>query len=59
MSDHDSQAEEEKKEVPEPPGKKFFVSHLNSYAGKVLVKELTNAHLVKEEYAAHTFVGTL
>lgn len=32
---------------------------MNSYTGKALLKELRNDHQVKEEYAAHTFSGTL
>jgi hypothetical protein len=32
---------------------------MNSYTGKALLKELRNDKLVKEEYAAHTFYGTL
>jgi hypothetical protein len=46
-------------EVKEEPGKKFFISHINSYTGKVLLDELRNAHKVKEEYAAHSFMGTI
>ena len=42
-------------EVPEEPGKRFFISHMNSYTGRVLLEELKNAHKVREEYAAHTF----
>lgn len=57
-------SDEENEEVPveppkEEPGKKFFLSHLNSYTGKALLKELRNDATVREEYAAHTFVGTL
>ncbi len=60
MSRYESEFEEEvKPEIKEEPGKKFFLSHLNSYTGKSLLKELRNEHLVKEAYAAHTFVGTL
>ena len=53
--------EEEKKvvEVKEEPGKKFFISHINSYTGKTLLKEMQNKDKVKEEWAAHTFHGTL
>lgn len=32
---------------------------MNSYTGKALLKELRNDKLVKEAYAAHSFVGTL
>ena len=46
-------------EIPEEPGKKFFISHVNSYTGRVLIEELKNADKVKEEFAAHTFQGTL
>jgi hypothetical protein len=46
-------------EVPEEPGKRFFISHMNSYTGRVLLEELKNADKVKEEYAAHTFQGTI
>jgi hypothetical protein len=46
-------------EVPEEPGKRFFISHMNSYTGRVLLEELRNAHKVKEAYAAHTFIGTI
>jgi hypothetical protein len=46
MSDN----EEEVKvvEVPEEPGKRFFISHVNSYTGRVLMEELRNAETVKE-----------
>jgi hypothetical protein len=54
MSD-DGEEEVKKVEVPEEPGKSFFISHINSYTGKTLYDELRNAHTVKEEYAAHTF----
>lgn len=58
MSDN---GEEEEKviEVPEEPGKKFFISHVNSYTGRALLKELNNKETVKEEFAAHTFSGTI
>lgn len=59
MSDYGSEAEEVKVEVKEEPGKKFFLSHMNTYTGKALLKELRNEHLVKEDYAVHTFSGTL
>ena len=42
-------------EVPEEPGKSYFISHINSYTGKILYEQLKNADKVKEEYAAHTF----
>jgi hypothetical protein len=35
--DGDSQLERAVEEIKEPPGKKFFLSHLNSYTGKVLL----------------------
>jgi hypothetical protein len=58
MSDNE---EEEVKvvEVKEEPGKKFFISHINSYTGRALLKEIYNKNTVKEEWAAHTFHGTL
>lgn len=58
MSDNE---EEEVKvvEVKEEPGKKFFISHINSYTGRALLKEIYNKDTVKEEWAAHTFHGTL
>lgn len=59
MSEYGEEQEEQKIEIKEDPGKKFFLSHMNSYQGKALLNELKNAHLVKEAYAAHTFVGTL
>ena len=56
----DGEEEEVKKvEVPEEPGKSFFISHINSYTGKTLYEQLKNADTVKEEYAAHTFQGTV
>jgi hypothetical protein len=59
MSDDENSQEEVKKEIPEPPGLKFFLSHMNSYTGKALLEELKNSHLVKDPAAAHTFIGTL
>mmetsp|Transcript_16040 Transcript_16040/g.27042 ORF Transcript_16040/g.27042 Transcript_16040/m.27042 type:complete len:425 (+) Transcript_16040:21-1295(+) len=59
MSDVDEEEQPVVVEVKEEPGKKFFISHINSYAGLVLYQELQNKHLVKEEFAAHTFHGTL
>jgi hypothetical protein len=59
MSDYGDEQEEQKVEVKEEPGKKFFLSHMNSYTGKAMLKELQNSTQVKEAYAAHTFVGTL
>jgi hypothetical protein len=56
-----SDDEEEQKvvEVPEPAGKKFFISHINSYTGKAILNGISNKKTVKEEYAAHSFCGTL
>ena len=53
--------EEEEKvvEIKLIPGKKFFLSHLNSFAGKTLLKELTNTGKVKDPIEEHSFVGTL
>jgi hypothetical protein len=45
--------------VPEEAGKTIFINHLNSYMGKTLLSQLRNDSEVKEEYAAHTFNGTL
>ena len=62
MSDGEDQEQQEVVKAPprEDPGKRFFISHLNSYAGKTLCQELRNEHLVREpEYAGHTFCGTL
>ena len=58
MSDY-GEEEEKKVEIPEEPGKKFFISHVNSYTGRALFSEINNKDTVKEEYAAHTFCGTL
>ena len=43
----------------EPEGRRFFISHLNSYTGRALARELNNEHLVREAHALHTFCGTL
>lgn len=60
MSDIDNEEIEVPKEEPkEEPGKKFFLSHLNSFLGKTLLKELRNDTLVKDPLAAHNFIGTL
>lgn len=48
-----------KEEPKEEPGKKFFLSHMNTYTGKTLLKELWNADTVRSSDAAHTFYGTL
>jgi len=58
MSD-DGEEEVKVVEIPEPDGKRFFISHINSYGGQALLKTLYNADTVKEERAAHHFVGTL
>jgi len=59
MSEEGSEGEIVKEEPKEEPGKRFFLSHLNSYTGKALLKELINEHLVKDPAAAHIFTGTL
>lgn len=62
MSDEDDQQDQEiMKEPPrEDQGKRFFISHLNSYTGRTICKELKNEHLVREkDWASHTFSGTL
>lgn len=42
------------------PGKKFFISHMNGYTGKVLLSELRNDQKEGlEDFEKHTFVGTL
>jgi len=50
--------EGEEEEVPQPPprepdGKRFFISHLNSYLGKFLLQELRNEEKVREPHAIH------
>jgi hypothetical protein len=57
--DGDQEQQVVKEEVREDPGKRFFISHLNSYTGRTLCRELKNEHLVREQHAAHTFSGTL
>ena len=48
------------KEPPrEDPGKRFFVSHLNSYTGRAVLNQLKNDTLIREPHALNTFVGTL
>ena len=42
MSDEGSEKAEEIKEIPEEAGKKIFISHVNSYVGRVLHKQLDN-----------------
>lgn len=62
MSDEDELQEQEiiKEPQREEQGKRFFISHLNSYSGRTLCKELKNEHLVREvDWASHTFCGTL
>jgi hypothetical protein len=62
MSEEDDIQEQEViKEPPrEDPGKRFFISHVNSYMGRTLCRELKNEHLVRETaHAGHTFSGTL
>jgi hypothetical protein len=44
--------------VPPPPGKKFFISNVNSFVGQSLIEELRNDHLVDDPVSVHTFVGT-
>ena len=59
MSDEDDQEQQVIKEPPrEEDGKRFFISHLNSYTGMTLARELRNEHLVREPHAAHSFSGT-
>ena len=58
MSDVDSDQEPIKEEPKEEPGKRFFLSHVNSYTGKALLKELRNEALVKDPMNAHTFTAT-
>ena len=59
MSDDENQEDVPKEPPKEDPGKRFFISHLNSYTGKALLKELRNEKEVREAYAAHIFNGTL
>jgi hypothetical protein len=60
MSEEEDQEQQQVKEVVrEDPGKRFFISHLNSYTGRALCRELRNEHMVREQHAAHTFSGTL
>ena len=59
MSDDGSEVEV-KAPPPEKPGKKFFLSHANSYEGMALFKELWNKEQCRDpDFAAHTFVGTI
>jgi hypothetical protein len=61
MSDYGSEAEQKPKEPPkEEPGKRIFISQVNSYSGQALFKTLWNRDTCREpELAAHTFVGTV
>jgi hypothetical protein len=59
MSEYDED-EQPKAPEPEPPGKRIFLSHCNSYEGKTLFKELWNRENCREpEVAAHSFIGTV
>ena len=58
MSEEGSEQKVKEKE-PEPDGKKFFISHCNSYTGKALLAELNNKGKCEEERAEHKFCGTL
>ena len=59
MSDDEEQ--EIIKEPPkEDPGKRFFLSHANTYEGMALYKELYNRDTCRDpELAAHSFIGTV
>ena len=46
--DGDQEQQQVKDEVREDPGKRFFISHLNSFTGRALCRELRNEHLVRE-----------
>ena len=60
MSDDEGSQQEEIKEIPEEPGKKIFISHINSYVGKVLYNQLDNRAKCKDpEFAGNRFCGTL
>lgn len=60
MAEYDSEEEVKKEPPPEQPGKKFFISHANSYEGKCLFKELWNKEKCRDpELAAHSFYGTI
>jgi len=59
MSEHSEEEEQPQLPPKEEPGKRFFISNLNSYVGKTLLQELRNEHLVREPDAAHSFQGTL
>ena len=59
MSEDSSEEQQPKEEIKEEPGKKYFLSHLNSFTGKALLKELRNDVKDREEYAVNMFIGTL
>ena len=60
MSSEGSQKDEEVKEIPEEPGKKIFISHINSYVGKVLYNQLDNRSKCRDvEFAGNKFCGTI
>jgi len=60
MSEDGSEIAEEVKIIPEEPGKKIFISHINSYTGRVLQNQLDNKAKCRDpEFAGHKFVGTL
>ena len=56
--------------TPPPPGKKFFLSHCNTYEGLALFNEMWNKEQIEQlfkeneyevegpDYAVNTFVGT-
>ena len=46
--DGDPEQQQVKEEIREDPGKRFFISHLNSFTGRALCRELRNEHLVRE-----------
>jgi len=60
MSEEGSEQQEEIKEIPEEPGKKIFISHINSYVGRVLFSQMDNRDKCKDvEFAGNKFCGTL
>ena len=59
MADDYGEEEQPKAPEPEPPGKRIFLSHCNSYEGQALFKELWNKELCREGHAAHSFIGTV
>jgi hypothetical protein len=42
MSDYGSEEAKVVEEIPEVAGKKIFISHINSYTGRVLMREMDN-----------------